>query len=478
MVINDILDFSKIEAGKLELDAVDFDLRDTLVDALRPFAVRANDRGLELGCQIPPELVGTLVGDPLRLRQVVVNLVGNAIKFTERGEVVVGVELEEETADGVRLHFTVTDTGIGIPEEKQKLIFDAFAQADGSMTRRYGGTGLGLAISAQLVAAMGGRIWVESAPGRGSVFHFTAFFGVGSDAARRTPVQPANLRGLRVLVVDDHETNRRILRDILTYWQMRPTVVDGGMVALAELRQAALAGSSYDLVLLDAMMPELDGFAVAERIRREPETARLPVLMLTSGGQLGELARCKEVAIDGYLIKPMKQSDLLDAILTVLGDKVAGLEPEPPPKPTEEVGRPLRVLLAEDHPVNQKLVTRLLERAGHTVHVAPDGRVAVAALEREPFDLVLMDVQMPEMDGFEATAAIRAREREKGGHTVIVAMTAHAMKGDYERCLAAGMDGYVAKPIDRHDLFEAIRRLAPGEPGAGEPARAMPLQPS
>ena len=290
-------------------------------------------------------------------------------------------------------------------------------------------------------------------------------------------MQPANLRGLRVLVVDDHETNRRILRDILT---LLADAADRGGRRHGRARRAAAGGAGgdlYDLVLLDAMMPELDGFAVAERIRREPETARLPVLMLTSGGQLGELARCKEVAIDGYLIKPMKQSDLLDAILTVLGDKVAELEAAPSPEPPEDVGRPLRVLLAEDHPVNQKLVTRLLERAGHTVHVAADGRAAVAALEREPFDLVLMDVQMPEMDGFEATAAIRARERESGGHTVIIAMTAHAMKGDCERCLAAGMDGYVAKPIDRRDLFEAIRRLAPGEPGAGEPSRAAPLQP-
>ncbi|MGH7787866.1 MAG: response regulator [Candidatus Binatia bacterium] len=461
-VINDILDFSKIEARKLELAASEFDLRDCLVDALRPLAIRAHAKDLELGCQIPPQLPGLLVGDALRLRQVVVNLVGNAVKFTAAGEIVVAVALEIEAAAEVVLHFSVADTGIGIAADKHATVFEAFAQADGSMTRRYGGTGLGLAISAQLVELMGGRIWLESEPGRGSTFHFTARFGVGqASAAPGPPVRPMHLRGLRVLVVDDNGTNRRILQDILTYWHMQPTVVADGRAALAALAEAA-PGAPFDLVLLDAMMPEVDGFAVAEQIRSALQTARLPVLMLTSSGQLGEIARSRALGIDGYLIKPIKQSDLLDAILSALGARSVELEPPPSEAPAATATcRPLRLLLVEDNLVNQKLVARMLEPHGHQLTVAGDGRAAVAAVEREAFELVLMDVQMPEMDGFEATAAIRAREHTHGGHVAIIAMTAHAMKGDRERCLAAGMDDYVAKPVDRRELLATIARLAP-----------------
>jgi signal transduction histidine kinase/DNA-binding response OmpR family regulator len=469
-VINDILDFSKIEARKLELSETDFDLRDSLVDALRPLAVRAHGKGLELSCQIPPQLPGALLGDPLRLRQVIVNLVGNAVKFTDRGEIVVTVQVDEQTPDAVALHFEVADTGIGIAAEKHAAIFEAFAQADGSTTRRFGGTGLGLAISAQLVELMGGRIWLESEPGTGSRFHFTTRFGIGSVAAARVlPAQPIHLRGLRVLVVDDNGTNRRILQDILTYWQMQPTTVSAGALALAELRRGVAAGQPFDLVLLDAMMPELDGFAVAECIRTAPETARLPVLMLTSSGQLGETARCRTLGVDGYLIKPIKQSDLLDAILTALGNRSAEVEPVPLRAADATAMRPLRVLLAEDNLVNQKLVTRMLEPHGHVVEVAANGRAALEALERAAFDLVLMDVQMPEMDGFEATAAIRAAERSSGAHLPIIAMTAHAMKGDRERCLAAGMDAYLAKPVERRELLEVLAQVAP--PPADAPRR-------
>jgi signal transduction histidine kinase/CheY-like chemotaxis protein len=472
-VINDILDFSKIEARKLELSVTDFDLRDSLVDALRPLAVRAHGKGLELSCQIPPQLPGALVGDPLRLRQVVVNLVGNAVKFTDRGEIVVTVQVDEQTADAVSLHFEVADTGIGIPAEKHAAIFEAFAQADGSMTRRFGGTGLGLAISAQLVELMGGRIWLESEPNRGSHFHFTARFGIGSAAAARVlPAQPMHLRGLRVLVVDDNGTNRRILQDILTYWQMQPTTVSAGASALAELRRGVAAGQPFDLVLLDAMMPELDGFAVAECIRTAPETAHLPVLMLTSSGQLGETARCRTLDIDSYLIKPIKQSDLLDAMLTVLGSRSVEAEPVALRPVDPAAARPLRVLLVEDNLVNQKLVTRMLEPQGHVVEVAGNGRAALAALERATFDLVLMDVQMPEMDGFEATAAIRAAERDGRAHLPIIAMTAHAMKGDRERCLAAGMDAYLAKPVERRELVELLARFAPAQAEVSQPSAA------
>jgi len=471
-VINDILDFSKIEARKLELASADFDLRDSLVDALRPLAVRAHDKGLELSCRIPPHLPGALVGDPLRLRQVIVNLVGNAVKFTDHGEVVVTAEGEEETPGAVTLHFAVADTGIGIPADRHAAIFEAFAQIDGSSTRRYGGTGLGLAISAQLVELMGGRIWLDSEVGRGSTFHFTARFGIGQATASAVPVRPLRLRGLRVLVVDDNGTNRRILQDILTYWQMQPTIATGGEPALAALQNATMAETPFDLVLLDAMMPELDGFAVAARIRANPETARMPVLMLTSSCQLGEIARCQALGIDGHLIKPIKQSDLLDAILKVFGARAAAAEPALERSDSAPTCRSLRLLLVEDNVVNQKLVSRMLEPQGHSVTVAGNGRLALAALERESFDLVLMDVQMPEMDGFEATAAIRAGESATGAHIAIIAMTAHAMKGDRERCLASGMDAYVAKPVDRRELLEVMARFAPAEPQAASVAVA------
>ncbi len=476
-VIDDILDFSKIEARKLEMSSVDFDLRDCLVGALKPFAVRANTKGLELICRIPPETPDTLVGDPMRLRQIVVNLVGNAIKFTAEGEVVVEVETEAETAQDTRLHITVSDTGIGIAAEKQKLIFEAFAQADGSTTRRYGGTGLGLAISSQLVELMGGRIWVESTPGKGSRFHFTARFGIGREGSGRArPAQPDTLRGLSALVVDDNATNRRILQDLLTYWHMRPTVVGDGELALGALRRAAAEGAPFALVLLDAMMPDLDGFGVAERIRATPQLSGLTILMLTSSGQLGELARCAELGIAAHLTKPIKQSDLLAAILNALGKRPSGVAPAAAPTPPGRNGRrSLHILLVEDNLGNQKLAVRLLEKQGHTVEVANDGAAALDAVARGSFHLVLMDVQMPGMDGFEATLAIRERERSTGEYVPIVAMTAHAMSGVRERCLAAGMDDYITKPIDAAHLNAMIDQVAlteslrPSRPSASVP---------
>ena len=455
-IINDILDFSKIEAGKMTLEAVDFPLRDSLEDTVRTLAVRAHTKGLELACRIPPDVPNALLGDPGRLRQVVVNLAGNAIKFTEQGEIVVDVQVQEKTDQDVLLHFAVRDTGIGIPPEKQQAIFEAFSQADNSTTRKYGGTGLGLAITTQLVSLMGGRLWVESVEGQGSVFHFTARLGIGTPAAPR-PAATVGIQGLPVLVVDDNATNRRILEEVLTNWRMEPTVVAGGAEALAEMARARYAGRPYALVLLDAMMPDMDGFRLAEEVGHTPGLAGVTLMMLSSAGQSEDAARCRSLGVAAYLTKPVKQSDLLDTIMTTLDHAAHPALAHAAAHPTlPAAGCPLRLLLAEDNAVNQRLAVRLLEKRGHSLTVAVNGREAVDALARDHFDVVLMDVQMPEMDGFEATAAIRERERREGGHVPIVAMTAHAMKGDRERCLAAGMDGYVSKPLQPQDLFQVV----------------------
>jgi len=465
-LLNDILDFSKIEAGRLELESVEFSLRDSLGDTMRTMASRAHKKGLELVVHIPPEVHDTLVGDPGRLRQVVVNLVGNAIKFTEEGEIVVDVETESETEGEICMHFSVRDTGVGIPREKQQTIFDAFAQVDGSTTRKYGGTGLGLAISSQLVKMMGGRIWVESPnpvsatqKHPGSTFHFTACFGYRPAPSSPPPsLDAAKLEGMPVLVVDDNATNRRILTEMLSNWHMKPTAESNGEAALRALQRASEREQPFPLVLLDANMPGVDGFGVAEQIKKHRAMAGATVMMLTSAGRRGDAARCRDLGVSAYLTKPITQSDLLDAILKALG--AASEQPERTGLITRHSLREsrtrLHILLAEDNAVNQKLATVILEKMGHTVTVAPNGKEALDAIENETFDLILMDVQMPEMDGFEATAAIREREKKTGEHIPIIAMTAHAMKGDKERCLQAGMDGYVAKPIRPRDLSEAI----------------------
>jgi PAS domain S-box-containing protein len=492
-VINDILDFSKIEARKLQLEAIDFSLRDSLGDTLKALALRAEEKGLELACRIDADVPDVLVGDPGRLRQVVVNLVGNALKFTDHGEVVVQVSRMEEDKNrlpdprsSVRLQFSVSDTGIGISPQKQGLIFEAFAQVDTSTTRRYGGTGLGLAISAHLVSMMGGHIWVESAEGAGSTFHFTARFGVVPGAAPRTAPRPVVLDDVAVLVVDDNATNRRILQELLGNWRLRPSVVEGGRAALAALAKAAAAGEPIPLVLLDAHMPEMDGFAVARAIRLHPELAGTAVVMLTSAGQPEDVVQGRELGIDAYLMKPLKQSELQAAILAALADRRhadagAGQLPINQGAPGSERGSdalssrpPLRILLVEDNEVNQKLAVRLLEKQGHFVTVAGTGREALEKLQPAvPFDLVLMDVQMPEMDGFETTAHIRRAEAGTGRRLPILAMTAHAMKGDRERCLEAGMDGYIAKPIQPQELLEAIARLVPpGGRGPNPPGKS------
>ena len=478
-VINDILDFSKIEAGKLDLEPIPFDIRDSLGETVKTLSLRAHSKGLELLSDIRPEVPDRIIADPGRLRQIVVNLTGNAIKFTERGEVVVSVEVESRTAESVLLHFAVRDTGIGIPESRQKQIFEAFSQADSSTTRKYGGTGLGLTISTQLVAAMGGRLWVESEEGKGSIFHFTAQAGIG-EALLQAP-RDLDLTGLRVLVVDDNATNRRILEEVLTRWNMQPTLTSGGAEALKAMETAASEGHPYRLVLLDAMMPEMDGFALAERIKDQPELAGSVMMMLSSAGRPGDNAQCRAMGLSAYLTKPFKQSELLDVIMTTLDE-----EPRPPAalaSKLEETVKlasgPFHLLLAEDNIVNQRLAVRILEKQGHTVVVAGNGRLTFAAWEKalaegQKFSLILMDIQMPEMDGFETTAAIRTREKFLGTHIPIVAMTAHAMKGDRERCLEAGMDDYVAKPLHVARLLEVIGRLANTESVAPAAAKSEP----
>ncbi len=469
-VINDILDFSKIEAGKLDLDPIPFLLRDAVCDTLKSVALRAHAKGLELTCDIPATVPDAVVGDAGRLRQILTNLVGNAIKFTEKGEVGVRLELLSE-ADGIfGIRFSVRDTGIGIPKEKQGTIFDPFTQADGSTTRRFGGTGLGLTISTRLVTLMGGRIWVESEPGQGSTFSFEVRFEKASGSAIKTTARPlAKLRGLSVLVVDDNPTNRRVLQETLSFWEARPTCVDSGPAALAEIRRVAALGEPYPLILLDAMMPDMDGFSVAEQIAREPDLAGPAVMMLTSADRQGDAARCRAIGMAAYLVKPVKMVELQRIIAMALGEDGSGSKTGlsrgngkktivPDTAPTKK--RSLRILLAEDNAVNQRVAVRLLQGYGHVVVVANHGGEAVEALSKGPFDLVLMDVQMPQMDGFEATRAIREREAATDQHTPIIAMTAHAMKGDRERCLAAGMDEYLSKPLQREELLRILNWVA------------------
>jgi two-component system sensor histidine kinase/response regulator len=476
-VINDVLDFSKIEAGRLELDRVDFSLRDTLDDTLATLAVRAHKKRLELADHVASDVPDELAGDPHRLCQVVVNLIGNAIKFTETGEVVLRVELQWRDEHEICLRFAVSDTGIGISAEEQQKLFKAFSQADASTTRKYGGTGLGLAISARLVEMMGGEISVESTAGRGSTFRFTARFAPArAPIARHAPAEPASLRGLAVLVVDDNATNRTILQELLTKWGMRPSVADSGRAAILALQSARQAGSPFALVLLDAMMPEMDGFTLAARIKDDPDLLVATLMMLSSANRGEDAARCRQLGVSAYLTKPIRQSSLLDAIMTSLGPLAVMVDHVPVAAQAQVsrlAPRPLRLLLAEDNAVNQRLAVSLLEKRGHHVVVVENGREAIEAFHKERFDAVLMDVQMPDMDGFEATEKIRAREAEAGGHTPIVAMTAHALRGDRERCLAAGMDAYIAKPLNPRELFEVLDGLCSAG-GSCEAASAEP----
>jgi two-component system, sensor histidine kinase and response regulator len=458
-IINDILDFSKIEAGKLQLELTDFDLRKVMNDTIKSISVRAHEKNLEFACRIAPETPDGLVGDALRLQQVLINLLGNAIKFTQQGEVVLTAEAEPLTGDQVRLHFSVRDTGIGISPEHQRKIFKAFTQADGSSTRRFGGTGLGLAISTSLVGLMNGHIWVDSEPGKGSTFHFTAMFRQSTDAALRRRPTSNTLAGLRVLIVDDNATNCLILKEVVSEWRMHPTCVEDGPAALEALQRAAELGTPFAFVLLDAMMPDMDGFEVARRCNADRKLDRATIMMLSSADSEGDAARCRELGIARYLRKPVPTPELHEAILAALGD--APSEKSTKLTPTTNRDTPvhrLNILLAEDNIVNQRVAVSILERRGHAVQPVNNGKEALDALACERFDMVLMDVQMPEMDGLEATAAIRQKEQETGGHIPIIAMTAHAMKGDRERCLEAGMDDYLAKPVEPIAMRALIER--------------------
>ncbi len=475
-VINDILDFSKIEAGKLDLEQLVFDPREMLGDTMRSLAVRAHTLGLELACQIHPEVPGLLLGDRTRLRQIIVNLVGNAIKFTEQGEVVLEVAQESVSDDGVVLQFTVSDTGIGIPEDKRAAIFGMFEQADPTTTRRFGGTGLGLAICARLTDLMGGHIWVESEVGQGSRFHFTAQFQTVSNASEPLKIgEPDAVVGIRVLAVDDNTTNRRILEQILSNWDMRPASASSAADALVLLHHAQEEGDPFRLVLSDVQMPTADGFALAEQIKHSPDLASTVIMMLTSSDQQDEIKRCERLGIASYIRKPVKQSELFDAIMLAIGAADVVEEEPAVQRAAAAVQRPLAILLAEDSLVNQKLALALLKRQGHRVVVANNGKEAAATAATQAFDAILMDVQMPEMDGFEATAAIRLHERQTGRRVPIVAMTAHALKGDRERCLASGMDDYVSKPIRAERLFHALARVTSGQT---PPATADLLEPA
>ncbi len=475
-LINDILDFSKIEAGKPDIEAIGFSLRDTLEDTIKVLSLRAGQKGLELACHVLPDVSDSVIGDPTRLRQIVINLVGNAIKFTAEGEVLVRVETETENEDQAILHFSVKDTGVGIPLEKQQAIFQAFSQVDSSTMRKYGGTGLGLTISSRLVELMGGRIWVESEPGRGSTFHFNLHFGlqkISSPAPVR--VESAMLRDLAVLIVDHSATNSRILEEMLLSWNMKPLVVNDSRRALDILEKARSDGKPFRLVLLDTQMPEMNSFQFVQKIR-QGQRPHESIILLTLAGLRGDAARCREFGIQAYLPKPVKRSDLLDAIKAVIGAQVQ--DGEQPPLVThhslrESRGR-WRVLLAEDNAVNRVLAVRLLEKRGYTVVAAETGKAALQALEQHRFDLILMDVQMPEMDGFEVTAHIREREKSTGKHIPIIAMTAHAMAGYKEHCLASGMDAYVSKPLQIKELFAVVEsQLIPSPSPPVAPSESM-----
>jgi signal transduction histidine kinase/DNA-binding response OmpR family regulator len=468
-VINDILDVSKLEVGKLQLEAVEFDLAEVVADATRTLAVRAHQQGLELVHRIEPGAPDSVVGDALRLRQVLLNLIGNGIKFTERGEVSVEVTVARESMEMWGAHFAVRDTGVGIAPDEIERLFAPFEQADMSTTRRYGGTGLGLTITRHLVEMMGGRVWVDSTPGEGSTFHFTARFAVASPGASAAQGENAvALSGRRVLIVDDNDTNRRVLEEMSLGWGMRPVAVDGGRAALASVETAWVTGEPYEVVLLDVRMPQMDGFAVAEAMGPNPHMAGATIVMLTSDDRAHEQARCEALGLSAYMVKPITKRDLLRSLQRALRRRDAIAAPLPP-APRDQAGpepRPLRVLVAEDNEVNVRLAVALLSKLGHTATVVGDGQAAIEAHAGGTFDLILMDVQMPILGGMDATRLIREAEAAAPHrpHVPIVALTARAMKGDREECLAAGMDDYVSKPVRLAELAAAFARQVPGLP--------------
>jgi signal transduction histidine kinase/CheY-like chemotaxis protein/HPt (histidine-containing phosphotransfer) domain-containing protein len=458
-LLNDILDYSKVEAGRLKFEALPYSLHECVTRTLKSLASRAHEKSLELIAAVLPDVPDLVVGDPVRLRQVILNLVGNAIKFTDSGEVELRIETVSQTQDAVTLRCSVRDTGIGIPAEKHRLIFEAFAQADSSTTRQYGGTGLGLTISARLVELMGGNITVDSEVGRGSTFSFTMRLGLQPETAGRPLRQDAaRLKGLRALIVDDNATNRRLLEVWLSKWGLHPVAVENGRAALTELERCAKSGSQYGLALLDGCMPAMDGYAVAQAIKLSPEFNRTPVIMLTSSGARHDPQRCRALGVREYLLKPVSGTDLLDAIISAT-DPSKVSEPRVAQIPAARFlqgSNRLTILVAEDHPVNQKYAVRVLEKLGHAVALANDGTEVLSMVRETRFDAILMDVQMPNLSGLEATAAIRTREAAEGG--------------DREACLAGGMDDYVSKPIESASLIEALNRIV----GHTQAARSDP----
>ena len=456
-IINDILDFSKIEAHKLDLEHINFKLRETLADTMEVLSFRAHAKGLELACHVGADIPEYLIGDPGRLRQILVNLVGNAIKFTDQGEVVVRVTMKGTEGEEAVLKLDVVDTGIGIPPEKQLRMFEAFEQADASTTREYGGTGLGLAISRELVQLMHGDIGIESEVGHGTTFSFTARLGVQQDPDT-TPIDASVLADMPVLLVDDNETNCLVLKEITSAWKMRPTVVNSVDEAIQAMERAQHSGQPVKMVLTDMYMPKKDGLELIEWIRKREEHANANVIILSSGPTPEHRARAKELNVAAYLTKPVRQSSLLDAITGIVKPESFSTQSIETALETPDV-QPLNILLAEDNPVNQMTATTMINKLGHTVTVANNGREAIEKVAVEKFDIVFMDVQMPEMDGITATGKIRESEESTGRHVPIVAMTAHAMKGDRDRCIAAGMDDYISKPIRRKGVQEVIERV-------------------
>jgi CheY-like chemotaxis protein/HPt (histidine-containing phosphotransfer) domain-containing protein len=470
-VINDILDFSKIEAGRLELDEIPFELRNFLGESIRILGIRAHEKGVELAYRVAPDVPDRFLGDPARFRQVLLNLAGNAIKFTDHGEVVVSVTKEQLSETGAILHFSVRDTGIGIPKEKHASIFQAFQQADGSTSRRFGGTGLGLAVSSQLVELMGGRIWLESEPGKGSDFHYTARFNLDPGAEDVMPPRPDfDVSGLRVLVVDDNSTHLQIIQELLESWNMSPVTAADAKAAQQLLSVSDSASPPFKLAIIDADMPESDGFKLAIGINKQASLG-LPIIMMLTHSSLRSHPDLRGIGVKATVTKPVRSSDLLDSIKTSLDLDESRQEITPEVlNPLMQSGKkPLRILVAEDTPFNQKFIQRLLSRWGHQAVIVENGIKAVDAVTKQPFDIILMDVQMPKMDGFEATAEIRKLEARTGSHIPIIAMTAHAMKGDRERCLAAGMDDYTSKPISSDALRHIIAELVPAAKASPQP---------
>ncbi|MBD3277224.1 MAG: response regulator, partial [Candidatus Aegiribacteria sp.] len=461
-LLNDILDFSKMEAGKLELENIEFDLRTTLESTIKAMALKAQKKNLEMACHIPPDVPVSLVGDPGRLKQVIINLVGNAIKFTQEGRITVECGVEEKEDNSVLLHFRVQDTGIGIPKHKLDKIFDMFSQVDGSTTRKYGGTGLGLAISRQIVELMNGDIWAESEVGQGSVFHFTVYMGMqDKPEAKKEIPNIGDVGDIHVLIVDDYRINRVILKEMMDSVGILTDDACSAKTGLEMLRQAVDSGSGYDIVLLDVQMPEMDGFEMARIIKSDESLADVQVILLTSIGMRGDAAKCRELGIDAYMPKPVRMSELVRMILNLKGktDKNTKEHEKLLTRYTlmeDKRDRHLQILLAEDNPVNRKLAVSILEKEGHTISIAKNGIEAVDQSSESDFDVILMDIQMPEMDGITATQKIREREKDTGMHVPIIAMTAHAMTGDREKCLEAGMDDYISKPIRLEEFLSKI----------------------